>query len=122
MVTHSFRLAVVASLGFALLLTGCASASSGVVGSWGNPDEPQQPSLDLSKDGQVTGTDGCNRLMGSYTVNGDEITFTDVASTLMYCEGVDTWLAQLALATVAGDEMTVYDLRGSELGVLKRSN
>lgn len=114
------RLALAASLGVALMLSACASPASNAVGSWGNADDPQQPSLELSQDGNVSGTDGCNRLMGSYSVNGDEITFQNVASTLMFCEGVDTWLSRLSTATVNADTMTVFDLDGAEIGTLPR--
>lgn len=106
----------------ALALSGCASAQPGVVGVWGNPDTTSKPSLELGDNGELTGTDGCNRLMGSYTVQGDKITFEGVASTLMYCEGVDTWLSALASATVTGNDMTVFDRAGAEIGTLERAD
>lgn len=103
-----------------LALTGCSQGSSAVTGSWGDTTSPSQPSLELESNGKLSGTDGCNRLMGSYTVSGNEVTFTGVASTLMYCEGVDTWLSQLATAQVDGDTMTVLDEAGAEIGTLER--
>jgi len=118
--TLKFSLAAIV-MASALVLGGCASNQSSAIGTWGNPDVPSEPSLELSKDGKVTGTDGCNRLMGSYTVDENEIAFEGVASTLMFCEGVDTWLAQLATATVSADEMTVFDLNGAEIGTLERA-
>lgn len=36
-------------------------------------------------DGRVTGTAGCNRLMGSYSQSGDTLDFTQTASTRMAC-------------------------------------
>ena len=36
---------------------------------------------------RVSGSDGCNRLMGSYTVDGFNITFGPLAGTMMACPG-----------------------------------
>ena len=56
----------------------------------------------LADDGSLTGTDGCNRLVGTWTAEADTVTFADVASTRMACDGVDTWLSALATGTIAG--------------------
>ena len=79
------------------------------------------PSLDLADDGSFSGTDGCNQLNGSWTVDeADHVQFEDVASTMMACEDVDTWLADLTEATVADDTMTVLGQDGNEIGTLER--
>lgn len=114
------RSVAVGILAFAFALTGCASPTPDVTGTWGDPNVAGQPSLELSVAGEVTGTDGCNRLMGSYEVDGDKVVFGPLASTMMYCEGVDTWMLNAASATVEGDEMTVYDLDGQSIGTLRR--
>ena len=36
-------------------------------------------------DGQVSGNSGCNSFGGSYSVNGDKIQFSQLASTMMAC-------------------------------------
>lgn len=36
-------------------------------------------------DGRVSGTAGCNRLMGSYSQSGDTVDFSQTASTMMAC-------------------------------------
>lgn len=36
-------------------------------------------------DGRISGTAGCNRLMGGYSQNGDTLDFTEIASTRMAC-------------------------------------
>ena len=107
-------------LALAFALTGCAASATDVTGTWGEPDVAGQPSLELSAAGEVTGTDGCNRLMGSYEVEGNEVVFGPLASTMMYCEGVDTWMLNAASATVQGDRMTVYNLDGQSIGTLRR--
>lgn len=114
----------------AFALAGCATnAGSGgsdaepsdPVGAWGDTTTQTEPSLVLAEDGILNGTDGCNRLRGSWSADGETITFNQVASTRMACEGVDTWLSGLATATISGAEMTVLDASGTEIGTLTRS-
>jgi heat shock protein HslJ len=52
----------------------------------------QEPYLLLdSQSHRVSGSGGCNRLMGSYQLSGNHLTFTQLAGTLMACEkGMDT--------------------------------
>ncbi|WP_244284201.1 META domain-containing protein [Agromyces badenianii] len=108
-------------------LTACAGNPGGSaepadpVGTWGDAVAAGEPSLALAGDGKLTGTDGCNRLMGTWTAEDDAIAFTDVASTRMACEGVDTWLSNLATGTIAGETLTVLDADGAEIGTLPRA-
>ncbi|GAA1956031.1 META domain-containing protein [Agromyces allii] len=113
-----------------LLLSGCLGeegddrgGSVDPVGTWGDTSDTSAPSLVLADGGGLTGTDGCNRLTGTWTVDeSDHVEFHDVASTRMACEGVDTWLEGLSQATVADDTMTVLDQDGSEIGTLERAD
>jgi len=125
-------------LAAALALSGCAgnaggggddsasagakgSSSESAVGEWGDVDDSAQPSLVLAKDGTLTGTDGCNQLNGGWTQEGDTVTFSNVASTMMMCADVDTWLAGLDTAKVDGSTMTVYGPAGRKIGTLERA-
>ena len=101
--------------------TNAAGGAPDPVGTWGSDGEGE-PQLDLSADGSLSGTDGCNRLMGSWEADGADIDFAQTASTRMFCEGVDTWLSDLATATVTADVMTVFDDSGAQIGTLNRSN
>ncbi|MGW9630062.1 META domain-containing protein [Agromyces sp. NPDC055520] len=92
------------------------------VGTWGDVAATGEPSLVLGDDGSLTGTDGCNRLTGTWTAEAETVTFVDVASTRMLCEGVDTWLAALATGTIAGDTLTVFDGSDKKIGTLDRSD
>jgi heat shock protein HslJ len=92
------------------------------VGTWGDVATTDEPSLVLADDGALTGTDGCNRLVGTWTADDETVTFVDVASTRMMCEGVDTWLSALATGTIAGDTLTVFDESGEKIGTLARSD
>lgn len=121
--TKPIALLAFAAVALAVGLAGCsAGTSSGdVTGVWGTPDATGTPGLELKADQSVTGTDGCNRLVGTWSLNGDTIEFGTFASTLMACEGVDTWLSQASTATVDGSVMTVQDSDGAEIGTLDRA-
>ena len=87
----------------------------------GGEDAPSQPNLEILQDGSFAGTDGCNRIFGGWEAAGDRVTFSGVGSARMACEGVDTWLSGLALATITGTSMHVEDASGTEIGSLERS-
>ena len=128
-------------LAAALALSGCATGSGTddggspaasasadeisagtAAGTWGDVDDTTQPSLELAEDGTLSGTDGCNQLSGQWIENGVDLTFENVASTLMACAEVDTWLSALDTATIDGSTMTVFDESGYEIGTLERSD
>ncbi|MBL5974171.1 MAG: META domain-containing protein [Candidatus Leucobacter sulfamidivorax] len=130
----SFPLVAVAAVALAGLagLTACSGGSSSdsgdasqdpataVLGVWGEPDADGEPSIEFTDDGKYAGTDGCNRLFGAWTVDGDAIDLGAMGSTMMYCEGVDTWLTQGTTAVVQGDALVVSDEDGKEIGTLDR--
>lgn len=104
-----------------LALGGCAGTPSGhaVVGGWGST-ATGQPHLTIEDDGTFSGSDGCNALSGTGEIDGDEIDFGSITSTLKACDGVDEWLAKAATGNVKGDTMTVLDDSGATIGTLKR--
>ena len=55
-------------------------------------DKQREPHLVLAtKDQRLSGHGGCNRLMGSYKLDGEKLSFGQVASTRMACiDGMDT--------------------------------
>lgn len=107
------------ALGIVLLVAGCAAGGGdSVTGTWGQEDNVH---LTLATDGTLSGSDGCNRLSGGWEETAGEIDFGEVATTLMACEDVDTWLGGLASGEVSGDTMSVYDQSGNEIGTLTRS-
>ncbi|XPP26447.1 MAG: META domain-containing protein [Leucobacter sp.] len=114
--TLLLSVAAVAALG----LTACSGGSASVVGVWGQPEAQGEPSLEFQDDGRYAGTDGCNRLMGSWTADGDSIDLGEMASTMMFCEGVDDWLNQGVTATLRGDTLVIADADGQEIGTLDR--
>lgn len=92
-----------------------------VIGTWGSA-EPGQSQLRFEEDGSVTGTDGCNRLAGKWSLENEVVTFEQMISTMMYCEGVDTWLSAAASARVHGKALHVYDRTGQEIGTLDQDS
>lgn len=121
MTPSRLRLIAAAAAAAALVLVGCSAAAPTVVGSWGDAAQRDEPSLEFSNDGKVTGTDGCNRLMGSFSEHDGTVQFKQLASTMMYCEGVDTWLSNAATAKLSGDTLTISDDSGANIGQLKRA-
>ena len=103
----------------AVFATGCGTAtSSSPEGTWTGAEGTE---LELTGEGMVTGTDGCNHLGGTWEQDGDTITFSGMVGTLMACMDVDVWLTDPATGTVDGDTMVVFNSEGAELGELQRS-
>jgi heat shock protein HslJ len=77
-------------------------------------------------DGQATGSTGCNRYFGGYTLSGTSLTFAPLASTEMACPEPrmaieSAWLTALGLVTgwsVDGDQLHLLDAAGNDLAVL----
>lgn len=92
---------------------------------WGS-EAPGRAWLGFDAGGRLYGSDGCNRLMGQWRVAGDQVVFGRVASTMMFCEGVDTWLAGAAAARLvrdgSGEWLEVSDAAGRVIGVLERGD
>ena len=65
---------------------------------------------------RVGGSGGCNRLMGGYELNGDKLTFGQMAGTMMAClEGMDTEkafldaLGQVNTWKIVGQHLELFD-------------
>ena len=91
----------------------------------GKPTSTQDPKRDAylqMQAGRVSGSDGCNRLTGSYQLNGDRVTFGQMAGTQMACvnssgkEGpFRDALKNASRVTVAGDRLDLFDAAGTRL-------
>lgn len=99
-----------------------------LVGEWKltsyGPRESLSPALEdveafvtFNEDGTVTGTSGCNEFGGSYTVDGNEIAFEEITSTLMLCDtplmGQEEAMYQVLSETVA------FQFEGNTLTLMK---
>jgi heat shock protein HslJ len=71
---------------------------------------------------RVSGSSGCNRLMGSYELNGEQLKFGQMAGTRMACkEGMDTEqaflqsLGQVSKWKITGQSLELFDPDGKVL-------
>jgi len=84
-------------------------------------DQQREPHMVLrSKDSVVTGFSGCNRLTGSYVLNGHSIEFSGLASAMMACtESAKTERAFISALgdarswRVIGEHLDLYDGDGN---------
>ena len=125
----------------ALLAACTGGASASIIGDWklvsyGSPADlkPAAPDVDTSivfgADGKVNGNVGCNGFGGDYTVEGNTVTFGQIVSTLMFCEGPvgdqeTTTLnvfAGSATFVMDGDTLTITSTDGSSVIVLARKS
>ena len=125
---------LVISLLLMLMLTACGGGNSATIeGEWELVSYNQTasvPDVETSiefKDGQMSGNVGCNGFGGEYTVNGDQIEFGPVMSTMMFCEAVadqeSSTLAAMqndATFILNGDRLTITSTDTSNFIMLKR--
>lgn len=104
----------------AVAASGCSIIEeSDAVGTWGT-QERGSAHLQIADDGTLHGNDGCNSFSGRWHDADGAVIFDDVMSTLMACQGVDTWLTQGRSAVARGDTLHVRDASGTEIGTLPR--
>jgi heat shock protein HslJ len=83
------------------------------------PRSSHEAYLILQEGGRVYGSDGCNRVAGTYRVKDTAVTFSEMASTRMACIDAgdidvafrDALTSARRLA-VAGDRLELLDSRG----------
>jgi len=121
------------------VLAACAGGSSASVqGQWqlvsyGSPSDQTaaapnvETSIEFGDDGRMSGNVGCNGFGGDYTVDGDQIEFGPVMSTMMFCEAVaeqeSSTLAvfqETATLVLDGDTLTITSADGNSSIVLER--
>ena len=80
----------------AVVLIACSTSKPDITGDWklvsyGDAANPTPALADVDttitfEDGQMSGNVGCNGFGGNYELRGDEITFSGIMSTMMFCE------------------------------------
>jgi heat shock protein HslJ len=72
----------------------------------------------------VSGSDGCNRLTGTYQLKGDRVAFGQMAGTQMACVNPDGTegpfrdaLKSATRLTIAGVRLELFDAAGTRLAV-----
>jgi len=117
-------------LAAAVLLSACVSRSGSapLVGDWkltayGPVDSPQEavPGIEailtFEVRDRVSGNLGCNQFGGGYKIKGDQITFDEMASTLMACSEPQMQQEQAAFTIMAGSAN--YKIESSTLTITK---
>lgn len=86
----------------------------------------RKPHLLFKPEGRVSGSDGCNRISGSYELKKDAITFGAVASTRMACTDigdVDRAFGQAISRArrfrIVGDRLELSDADGKRVAVFR---
>jgi heat shock protein HslJ len=69
--------------------------------------------LTFKEDGTVTGNSGCNSLGGNYKVEGDQVTFDQIVSTLMACD--EARMAQEGAVQQVLTNTATYKIEGNTL-------
>ena len=70
----------------------------------------------LLQDGRMTGFAGCNSLGGKYEVTADQLALTQVASTMMFCEGPGMEIEKTLLGAVS--RVSRYRIEGQYLELM----
>jgi heat shock protein HslJ len=74
---------------------------------------------DASPDGAiVSGSGGCNTYQGTYTVDGESLTFGPLAATLMACSDPEGVMEQEAVFLAQLQSATGYRIDGDQLHIL----
>lgn len=81
-------------------------------------DNQREPHIVLDAENRVSGSDGCNRMMGSYTLDGNKLTLGQMAGTKMACmDGME----QSAAFNEALTKVATYSLKGDQLDLQDNS-
>lgn len=132
---------LIASL-IGLMITACSGSAgnpTSVAGEWelvsyGSTASPTaahsdvETTISFGEDGQFGGNVGCNSFGTEYEVNGNEITFDSIVSTMMYCEAVANQESAVIGALsgnpvtfqLDGDTLTLSSADGASVVVLAR--
>lgn len=97
-----------------------APARSDVVGRWLPENGPDRAFVELRDNGDLAGHDGCNRFGGEHwSLEGDVVTTSGTrVSTLMACDGVDTWVGRAVSFRWDDGTLRATGPDGAELGLL----
>jgi len=96
----------------------------------GKPVPPREANREahllFEEGGRVSGSDGCNRITGSYERKADVVRFGQMAGTQMACidtAGIDSAfrsaLKSAARLTIIGERLELFDASGTRLAVFR---
>lgn len=88
------------------------------VGSWG-VQRASAPYLEISADGTLSGSDGCNAFSGKWILDADGVAiFREVIASAEVCEGTDVWLSYGRSAYVVDGDLWIGDAEAGIIGFL----
>ena len=95
----------------------------------GKPTPPQvskqEAHLQFQQGGRVTGSDGCNRINGTYQLKGSALTFGAFAATQMACPttGIEQAFREALKGTaryaITGNQLELFDASGSRVAAFE---
>ena len=77
--------------------------------------ESAEANITFADDGTLSGTAGCNRVLGSYTAGDAEISFGTIATTQMACMTPEGLMDQEAAIVAALESAATYSIEGDTL-------
>ena len=110
-----------------LILSACTGgASASVVGEWtlvsyGDASSPTpaapdvETSINFDEKDKFSGNVGCNSFGSEYTVDGDQIVFGSIVSTMMFCDA--TSAQESAVLSILSDQSVKYQINGEQLTI-----
>lgn len=94
-----------------------------------NSDNAREAHLIFSEDNRVAGSDGCNRISGSYTRTDNQLTFNQMVATKMACEPANNSADVFSQAlervnnfVIHADQLELRDETGLVLARLQATN
>lgn len=91
------------------------------LGAWGIEERGQTSLEFVLEDFRVSGSDGCNRIFGSWELKDDgSIELKQMASTMMFCQDVDTWMSGASTVKVIDGVLVVSNANATVIGSLER--
>lgn len=89
-------------------------------------ENQREPHIVFNAENRISGSDGCNRMMGSYTLDGDNLSLGELAGTRMACmdgaEQADAFnktLTKVTAYNLQGDALELHDDTGSVIARFK---
>lgn len=107
-----------------ILLSACSGSSASLEGEWklvsyGNASNPTiafpnvDTSINFGTENQFGGNVGCNTFGGEYQLNGNQVTFSGIFSTMMFCE--ETIEQETVFLNIVSEQALHFELSGNQL-------
>lgn len=101
--------------------TPAISTLDSYLGAWGIEERGQTSLEFMLEDFRVSGSDGCNRIFGSWALNDDgSVELKQMASTMMFCQDVDTWMSGASTVMIIDGVLVVSNSEATVVGSLER--